>query len=73
MPAKEGVEINQLDTSTVRPMTAKEFKAEYRGRGWSNKELAVRWKKHPNSLSRIVNDEDRDLHWDDAVRGLTPK
>ncbi|MDU9402630.1 hypothetical protein RTH46_09010 [Pseudomonas sp. zfem004] len=54
-------------------MTPSEFKAEYRRRGWSGKDLAARWNKHPNSLSRIVNDPLRDLHWDDAVRGLEQK
>jgi hypothetical protein len=56
-----------------RRMTPKEFKAEYKRRGWSGKEVALHWEKHPCSLSRIINDTDRRPHWDDAVRGLVQK
>lgn len=51
-------------------LTPSQFKAEYRQRGWTGKELAARWGKHPVSLSKIVNDPDRPAHWDDAVQGL---
>jgi len=32
--------------------------------------LAIRWKKTAVWISKVVNDPDRDPHWDDAVRGL---
>lgn len=54
----------------VDRLTPEEFKAEYRRRGWSGKDLAAHWGKHPVSLSKIVNDPERARHWDDAVRGL---
>jgi hypothetical protein len=54
----------------VQRLTPEEFKAEYRRRGWSGKDLAAHWGKHPVSLSKIVNDLERPVHWDDAVRGL---
>lgn len=54
----------------VQRLTPEEFKAEYRRRGWSGKDLAAHWGKHPVSLSKIVNDPERPRHWDDAVRGL---
>lgn len=50
--------------------TPEEFKAEYRRKGWTGKELAKRWDKSPEWISKIGNDPERDLHWDDAVRGL---
>lgn len=54
----------------VQRLTPEEFKAEYRRRGWSGKDLAAHWGKHTVSLSKIGNDPDRPKHWDDAVRGL---
>jgi hypothetical protein len=51
-------------------MTPDEFRAEYRGRGWTGKALAKRWKKSAVWISMIGNDPERDPHWDDAVRGL---
>ncbi|KPZ24129.1 hypothetical protein ALO40_200287 [Pseudomonas syringae pv. viburni] len=54
----------------VQRLTPAEFKAEYRRRGWTGKDLAAHWRKHPVSLSKIINDPERPPHWDDAVRGL---
>lgn len=54
----------------VQRLSPEEFKAEYQRRGWSNNELAAHWRKHPVSLSKIVNNPERPPHWDDAVRGL---
>jgi hypothetical protein len=54
----------------VHRLTPEEFKAEYRRRGWSGKDLAAHRGKHPVPLSKIVNDSERLKHWDDAVIGL---
>lgn len=54
----------------VQRLTPDEFKAEYRRRGWTGRALAARWGKTPVWISKIVNDPERDAHWDDAVHGL---
>ncbi|WP_219096126.1 helix-turn-helix transcriptional regulator [Pseudomonas sp. UMAB-40] len=51
-------------------LTALEFKELMKAQGWSGRALAERWKKTPPWISKIVNDEDREPHWDDAVKGL---
>ncbi|WP_410480360.1 hypothetical protein [Pseudomonas sp. DCA-1] len=51
-------------------LTPAEFKAEYKARGWNGRQLAIRWDKTAVWISKVVNDLDRDPHWDDAVRGL---
>jgi hypothetical protein len=51
-------------------MTPAEFKAEFKRRGWTGRALALRWGKSETWISKIANDPARDLHWDDAVRGL---
>lgn len=51
-------------------MTADEFKAETRRRGWTFRALAIRWEKSETWISKIANNPNRDQHWDDAVKGL---
>ena len=51
-------------------LTPDEFKGAYKARGWNGRKLAIRWKKTAVWISKIASDPDRDLHWDDAVRGL---
>lgn len=51
-------------------MSPAEFKAFYTARGWSGRLLAIRWRKTAVWLSKVVNNPDRDPHWDDAVRAL---
>lgn len=51
-------------------MPPDEFKAETRRRGWTFRALAARWGKSETWVSKIANNEERDMHWDDAVRGL---
>lgn len=56
--------------STRKPMTPEEFKAEIQRRGWTYSSLALRWGVSDNWISKIARNENRPLHWDDAVRGL---
>jgi hypothetical protein len=51
-------------------LTAAQFRDEIRERGWQHKMLALAWNIHPNSLSRIIANESRGLHYDHAVLGL---
>ncbi len=51
-------------------MAPDEVKALYRSKGWTGRLLAARWGKSVTWVSKVVNDLERDLHWDDAVRGL---
>jgi hypothetical protein len=47
-----------------------EFRALIRWKGWTHKDLAIHWDVSRVHVSRIVNDEERALHWNDAVIGL---
>lgn len=67
-PALVGREVEPL--KVVERMTPEEFKAEYRRKGWTGRDLAERWHKSVTWISKIGSDPERDLHWDDAVRGL---
>jgi len=51
-------------------LTPVEFKAEYKRRGWTGRALSRRWGKSEAWISKIGSDPERDMHWDDAVRGL---
>jgi hypothetical protein len=46
------------------------FKAAIYERGWSLTALAERWGMTRDGLLKIARDENRSLHFDDAVRGL---
>lgn len=54
----------------VHRLTPSEFRAEYERRGWIGLTLAEHWGKHPVSLSKIVNNQERSPYWDDAIKGL---
>lgn len=54
----------------AKRMTPEEFKAEIQRRGWTYRALAERWDVSDNWISKIARNENRALHWDDAVRGL---
>ncbi|WP_245960676.1 MULTISPECIES: hypothetical protein [Pseudomonas] len=51
-------------------MSPEEMKAELKRKGWTNKDLSVRWKVSATWVSKIINDPERSPHYDDAVRGL---
>ena len=46
------------------------FKAAIYAKGWSLKALAERWGITADGLLKVARDENRSLHFDDAVRGL---
>ncbi|PVZ84200.1 transcriptional regulator [Serratia sp. S1B] len=48
----------------------KEFKAEMKRKGWSRSSLAERWQKSETWISKVVNDNNREQHWNDALAGL---
>ena len=56
--------------SNADRLTPVEFKAEYKRRGWTGRALSRRWGKSEAWISKIGSDPERDMHWDDAVRGL---
>ena len=39
-------------------------------KGWSNKMLAARWGCTEVWVSKIINDENRKVQWNDAINGL---
>lgn len=51
-------------------MSPEEFKAEYKRKGWTGRALAVRWNYSVAWISKVGKDPEREMLWDDAVRGL---
>ncbi|MGO4801058.1 hypothetical protein ACEN2T_17410 [Pseudomonas sp. W22_MBD1_FP4] len=51
-------------------LSPQEFKDLMKEKGWTGRALALRWGKTAVWISKVINDEDREPHWDDAVRGL---
>lgn len=51
-------------------LTPDQFKEAFKVRGWTGKTLAERWGKSATWISKIANNQNRDVHWDDAIRGL---
>lgn len=54
-------------------LTPAEFKAELARKGWTQQELADRWGFSINWISKIVRNEKRGKHFDDALVGLPLK
>ncbi|EKY4113729.1 TPA: hypothetical protein ACGW3M_000932 [Pseudomonas aeruginosa] len=54
----------------VQRLTPEEFKAAFKQRGWTGKTLAARWEVSEAWISKVANNPERSVHWDDAVRGL---
>ncbi|WP_455233634.1 hypothetical protein [Geopseudomonas aromaticivorans] len=54
-------------------LTPDEFKTVFKQRGWTGKSLAARWEVSEAWVSKIVKNQQRAAHWDDAVRGLPVK
>jgi hypothetical protein len=54
----------------AKPVTPAEFRAIVRWKGWRHKDLAEYWDISAVHVSRIVNDPQRAVHWNDAVMGL---
>lgn len=42
-------------------------------KNWTMKEVAVRWNRSESWMSKVVNDEQRELYWEDAFKGLPSK
>lgn len=62
--------VRGLNSGPCPQLTAAEFKQSFRCRGWKGVTLAARWGKSPSWLNKIINDPNRDAHWNDAVLGL---
>lgn len=60
----------QAKKIAIKRMTPEEFKAEVQRRGWTYRALGERWNVSENWISKIARNEDRSLHWNDAVNGL---
>lgn len=55
---------------TQKPYSPDELRALIKWKGWSHKQLAAYWNISQVHVSRIINDPDRAVHWNDAVVGL---
>lgn len=58
-----------MTTKNMR-ISPEEYKAEIQRRGWTLRALSVRWGVSENWVSKIVRNNERATHWDDALRGL---
>ncbi len=54
-------------------LTTQGIKKLLKDKNWTMKEVAIRWNRSESWMSKIVNDEDRELYWEDAFRGLPSK
>lgn len=52
------------------PMSPSAFKEQMKARNMTGRALAVRWVNSEAWISKIINDTDRDPHWDDAIVGV---
>jgi len=55
------------------PMTTKEVKKLVKEKNWLLKEVAERWEISPRQMSNIVQNQSRNIYYDDAFRGLPNK
>lgn len=51
-------------------LTVAQIKALIKAKGWKQKSIAQRWGLSERRLSQIVTDPQRNLYYDDAIRGL---
>ncbi|KAB1469117.1 XRE family transcriptional regulator [Cronobacter sakazakii] len=51
-------------------LTPNQIKHELKMKGWSHRELALRWSKSETWISKIINNVERGQHWNDAFAGL---
>lgn len=42
-------------------------------KNWTMKDVAERWNRSETWMSQIVNDDDREIYWEDAFKGLPSK
>ncbi|MBA1250213.1 Uncharacterised protein [Pseudomonas luteola] len=56
-----------MQTAQMTPLEVKSF---IKQKGWTGRALAARWGKSETWVSKIINNPERDLAWDDAIRGL---
>lgn len=57
----------------VQPMTPEELKHLVKSKGWLLKDVAERWGISQRQMSHIVQTTDRNIYYDDAIRGLESK
>jgi len=62
--------IRAMEADSYECMTPEMIRALMKERGWTNRALAVRWKRSETWISKIINDSRRDPYWDDAFNGL---
>ena len=51
-------------------LSPENVKKTIKEKGWSNKMLAARWGSTEVWVSKIINDENRKVQWNDAINGL---
>lgn len=51
-------------------LTAEGIKRILKDKRWTMRQVAERWGITERHISRVVNDTEREKHWEDAVRGL---
>lgn len=51
-------------------LSPSEIKAIIASKRWTIANLAWRWKRSRETVSRILNSRNREIHWDDAIQGL---
>lgn len=57
-------------TGTIPCLSAEAFRAIAKEKGWTMVGVGIRWGLTKTRMSQIVNDPQRRIYYDDAVRGL---
>ncbi len=52
------------------PLTAEQWRAELSNKGWTAEMLSIRWGVTKRRVQQMINDENRPLYLDDALRHL---
>ena len=68
LSAKSAAAMRRVETG--QRMATVDFKIILMRKGWNMQLLAARWQVSIGTISRIANNPQRPIHWDDAVRGL---
>lgn len=54
-------------------LSPEEFRALVRSKGWTYRALAERWGVTEGWVSKVANNPDRPIEWDDKARGIPVK
>lgn len=67
------IDKSELENWRDARLSTQGIKKILKEKNWTMKEVATRWNRSESWMSKIVNDENRELYWEDAFKGLPSK